>query len=264
MRTLYLQSWPSLAALILLTGCTQAPAPAPQPSTAPGRLTARTFNSGFPESHDTYNGMGAASNGKIYYVLSTESIDVGAQMYSFDPATGKIDRHGDLNDACGEGGKKMISQGKSHVNFVEHNNKLYFASHIGYYSIIDGMEKPGVPPAGYKPYPGGHFLAFDMASGKFEDFGLAPRREGIITMNMDTGRGRLYGITWPTGRFLRFDMAKKDLKDFGPISLDGENGKGARYRTLCRASGLLLLMTFFVNAVAELIRQRLRDRYKAV
>jgi hypothetical protein len=54
-------------------------------------------------------------------------------------------------------------------------------------------------------------------------------------MNVDTARGRMYGITWPVGHFLRLDLAKKDLKDFGPISLDGENGKGARYRTLCRS-----------------------------
>ena len=31
------------------------------------------------------------------------------------------------------------------------------------------MEKPGIPPPGYKRYPGGHFLAYDMRSGKFEN-----------------------------------------------------------------------------------------------
>ena len=54
---------------------------------------------------------------------------------------------------------------------MEANGKLYFATHIGYYSIIDGMEKTGMPPPGWKPYPGGHLLAYDMASGKFENFG---------------------------------------------------------------------------------------------
>ena len=32
------------------------------------KLTARTYNSGFPQGHDTYNGMGCASDGRIYYV----------------------------------------------------------------------------------------------------------------------------------------------------------------------------------------------------
>jgi len=47
---------------------------------------------------------------------------------------------GNLTEACGEKGRKTIVQGKSHVNFVESNGKLYFATHIGYYSLIDGMD----------------------------------------------------------------------------------------------------------------------------
>ncbi|MBN2270703.1 MAG: hypothetical protein JXN61_08820, partial [Sedimentisphaerales bacterium] len=107
--------------------------------------------------------------------------------------------------------------------------------HVGHYSIIDGMEKIGVPPEGYKPYPGGHLLAYDMTTGEFEDLAKAPRGEGILTTNMDTLRGRLYAITWPSGRFLRYDLASKELKDLGKISREGENGKGDDYRTLCRA-----------------------------
>ncbi|MFN3325815.1 MAG: hypothetical protein ACK5AZ_20145 [Bryobacteraceae bacterium] len=199
------------------------------------RLTARVFDSGFVQAHDTYNGISAASDGKIYYVLSTELHDVAARMYSFDPAESEIRFLGDLTEACGEKGMKAIAQGKSHVNFVEANGKLYFATHLGYYSIIDGMEKPGSPPPGFKPYRGGHFLAYDLKSGKFDDLALAPHGEGILSMTMDTKRGRLYGITWPTGYFLRYDLSSKELKDLGPVSMDGENGRGARYRTLCRS-----------------------------
>ncbi len=39
---------------------------------------------------------------------------------------------------------------------------------------------------------------------------------------------------------------------------------GTLYRTLFLAGALLFVMTFIVNTVAEVIRQRLRDRYKAV
>ncbi len=38
--------------------------PPASPPDAP-RLNARTWNSGFPQAHDTYNAMGAASDGKI-------------------------------------------------------------------------------------------------------------------------------------------------------------------------------------------------------
>jgi hypothetical protein len=202
---------------------------------AQARLVARIHDSGFDLAHDTYNGMGTASDGRIFYVLSSQSYKIGAQLYCYDPATDAIEHCGDVTEACGEKGKKTIVQGKSHVPFFERDGKLYFATHVGYYSIVDGMEKIGIPPEGWKPYPGGHFLAYDMVSKGFEDLGKAPRGEGILTMTMDTKRGRLYGLTWPAGHFLRYDLATKDLKDAGPVSREGENGKGQQYRTLCRS-----------------------------
>jgi len=199
------------------------------------KLTAKTYNSGFAIAHDTYNAISAASDGRIYYVLSSQSIDTGGQMYSFDPATGKVRHCGDLTEACGEKGLKTIVQGKSHVQFVESNGKLYFATHVGYYSMVDGMEKMGIPPAGYKAYPGGHILAYDLKTGKFEDLAIAPHQEGILTMNMDTKRGLIYCITWPTGYVFRYDVRKKELKEIGPLSGEGENGMGRSFRTLCRS-----------------------------
>jgi hypothetical protein len=199
------------------------------------RLVAHTYNSGFPEAHDTYNGMGRGSDGNIYYVLSSESIDVGAQMYCFEPKSKRITHLGDLTQACGEKGLNAIPQGKSHVNFVEADGKLYFASHVGVYTIIDGMEKMGVPPEGYKPYPGGHLLAYQLKAGKFVDLALAPEHEGILALNMDTNRGRLFGLTWPSGYFFRYDLATRNLKNFGKTCAEGENGKGGAYRTICRS-----------------------------
>jgi len=203
--------------------------------TGDDHLTARIFDSGFDLAHDTYNGTSTGSDGKIYYVLCSESHEIGAQMYSYDPETDKVKHLGDITEACGEKGKKTIVQGKSHVNFVEADRKLYFATHLGYYSLIDGMEKIGIPPEGFKPYPGGHFLSYDMVTGEFQDLAIAPDGEGILTMNMDTERGRIYGITWPKGLFITYDLKSKELKDLGPISRGGENGVGEEYRTLCRS-----------------------------
>ncbi len=215
--------------LTVLMGCnTQRPA-------AVEKLSAKAYDSGFAYAHDTYNGMGTASDGKIYYVLCSEKIDVAGQMYSYDPAADKVRHVGDLTEACGEKDKKVVAQGKVHVNFVEANGKLYFATHIGYYTIKEGMETVGVPTAGYQPYQGGHFVAYDMAKDKFEELGIAPHQEGILTMAMDTQRGRLYGITWPTGYFVRLDLADGKVRDLGPISGAGEFGRGKDYRTLCRS-----------------------------
>ena len=224
----------TLGAVLLLSACRQTP-PAASPPAANHSLTAAIIHSGFADGHDTYNGISCASDGRIYYVLSSEKPDVAAQMYVYDPRGGAVRHLGDLTEAAGEKGMNALSQGKSHVRFVEHQGKLYFATHLGYYSIIRGMEKTGIPPAGMKPYRGGHFLSYDMATGKYEDLALAPGGEGIITFNMDTLRGRLYGLTWPTGRLLRYDLAKREMKDLGPVSEQGEDGEGPTFRTICRA-----------------------------
>jgi hypothetical protein len=223
---------------LIMTGCrqvTRQEAEVPAVSTPDARLIAKVYNSGFRYAHDTYNGISSASDGKIYYVLSSQLIDVAGQMYSFDPKTGKIEHLGDLSEICGEKDMRVVAQGKSHVNFVESNGKLYFATHLGYYSITDGQEKTGVPDKGYKAYQGGHLIAFNMKNKTFEDLGIAPHNEGILTMNMDTARGLIYCLTWPTGYLLRYDVTKKEMKDLGPFTGKGEGGEGHDFRVICRS-----------------------------
>jgi hypothetical protein len=198
-------------------------------------LVARVHDSAFPDAHDTYNGIGAASDGRIYYVLSSEKHDVAAQMFVLDPAVGRPRHLADLDEAVGQKGRRAISQGKSHVNFVEAGGRLYFATHVGFYSIVDGMETMGVPPAGYSRYPGGHLLAYDLASGRTFDLATAPEQEGVLTMNVDGRRGRVYGLTWPSGIFFRHDIPSRETRTLGRFFEKGENGKGADYRTICRS-----------------------------
>lgn len=198
-------------------------------------LTATSYNSGFPLSHDTYNGISLASDGLIYYTLCSESINEGGRMYSFDPNTEEIRLCGDLTEACGEKELKAIPQGKNHVNFTESDGKLFFGTHIGYYNNVKGMEKMGTPPKGYNTYPGGHLLSYDLKSKQFEDLGIAPYREGVLSMNMDTKRRLIFGITWPSGYFFRYDLDRNEMKNLGRVSDKSEDGTGNDYRTLCRS-----------------------------
>ncbi len=199
------------------------------------KIIATIHNSGFEHSHDTYNGLSTASDGKVYYVLCSELMDVAGQMYSFDPATGKTEHLGDLTEMAGEKDMKVVAQGKSHVNFFESDGKLYFSTHLGYYSIINGMEMPGLPTGDYKPYRGGHLLVYDMKTKKGESLAIAPGGEGILTMTMDTKRGIIYGLTWPSANFFRYNVATKELKDLGPFTGKAESVKGTEYRVICRS-----------------------------
>ena len=76
------------------------------------KIIAKTYNSGFALGHDSYNAMGTGSDGKIYYVLSSDNIDQGAKMFCFDPETQQIKELGDLTEACGEKGSKAMPAGQ--------------------------------------------------------------------------------------------------------------------------------------------------------
>jgi len=202
-----------------------------------GQLIAKPYYSGFEIAHDTYNAISAASDGNIYYVLSSQPHDVAGQMYRYDPKLDKTSFVADLSEICGEKDKKVIAQGKSHVRFYESDSKLYFSTHIGYYEMIDGMEcLPVNAPEGYSLYTGGHFLSYNLKTGAFEDLAIAPHGEGVLTMTMDTARKQLYAITWPKGYFLHYDLNTKKLNNLGLVSAKGEGGKvGEDYRVLCRS-----------------------------
>jgi len=238
-----------------------------RPAPAERHLTARYFNSNFPLSHHSFHGIGAASDGRIYYVLSTAVHDTAAQLFSYDPGTDQIEHLGDLNEAVGEAGKRTIVQGKVHTPLFEWDGKLYFATHIGYYTLKGGRELVGEPPQGWKPYPGGHFVRFDLKTRQFEDLAKTEPEQGILAMTMDPVRGRLYGLTWPDGFFIYYDLRSRALRNLGRVSARGEAGFGAEYRTLCRAmvvdpdDGSVYLTT----ADGDILRYRYRaDRIEKV
>lgn len=217
---------------------TQSPSPAAaeMASSFSTSLRATRYYSGFPLAHDTYNALSYASDGKLYYVLSSDSSETGGKFYCFDPATETISFIGDLTELCGEDARKCVPQGKSHVEFYECDGKLYFGTHVGYYEIIDGMERmPENLPGGRGRYPGGHLLSYDMATGVVQELELIPG-EGILTMTLDAARGNIFLITWPSGNFIHYNIGKGTSRNLGRISANGEAGlPGDDYRVLCRS-----------------------------
>ncbi len=128
-----------------------------------------------------------------------------------------------------------VPQGKSHANFYEKDGKLYISTHVGVHgSVQDG--EVALTREGYEPYPGGHFLTYDLTSGEFEKLAMAPDNEGILTMTMDRDRGHLYAITWPKGYFIHYDVDAGELNNLGLVSGRGEAGTpGDDFRVLGRS-----------------------------
>ncbi|MEX2573455.1 MAG: hypothetical protein WD317_04120 [Balneolaceae bacterium] len=236
-RTTFLAAFAFMAAFLAGTGCEPAQNGRDQSSDPDEPLTAQYYYSGFDSTSNTYNSISTASDGRVYYVLSSGSMDKGGQAYVYDPETDQVEFLADLTEISGENEQNTIPQGKSHVNFFERNGRLYFATHLGVYEKINGIELiPQNLPDGYEPYPGGHFLSYDMETGEFEKLATAPGGEGIITMRMDQERGHIYGITWPSGYFLHYDVENGTLKNMGRISGRGEAGTpGDDFRVLPRS-----------------------------
>lgn len=201
------------------------------------KLIAKTFDSGFAQAHDSYNAITVASDGRVYYVLSSDKHDIAGRMYAYDPLTDSIMLLGDLTEICGEKGKRFISQGKSHVEFFEMDGKLYFSTHVGFYELIDGMDRlPVNAPEGYKLYNGGHILSYDMKTGEFEDLATIPGGEGVVSMTMDVERGNIYCISWPLGNFIHYNTGSRKMKQLGTVAGKGEAGTpGNDFRSLCRS-----------------------------
>lgn len=219
-------------------------------------LIARRIYSGFENSRRSYNAVSVASNGCIYYVLSSAALDKGAQMYGYDPARDLVSHLCDLTAAAGETAQRAIPQGKSHVRFVETDGKLYFATHVSYYDVTVGWERMGAPPAGYESYPGGHFLSYDLSSGLVQDISRPVAGQGIIAMAMDPLRRRLYGLTWPNGLLIIYDLGAGAVQ-IAPVFGDGEAGEGPAFSTICRAlvvgdSGNV----YFTLPTGEIVRYR--------
>ncbi|MFA7492096.1 MAG: hypothetical protein WCZ43_01055 [Proteiniphilum sp.] len=197
---------------------------------------AKRYFSGFEDAHETYNAISEASDGNIYYVLCSQKHDVASQLHKYNPNTDQTEFIADLSEVVGEKAQNYISQGKSHTEFYEVDGKLYFATHVGYYEMIDGAQQlPVNAPEGYKLYPGGHFLSYDLKTKEIKDLAMIPD-EGVLSMTMDKQGMHLYGISWPSGYFYHYDIRNNVLTNAGLISGLGERGKrGDDYRVLCRS-----------------------------
>jgi len=204
-------------------------------STPDVTLDARLHPSGFALADSNFYSLNLASDGRLYYTLSSHNIDTHGRVYRYDPAADKVERVCILGEVAGEVGLKALPQGKSHSPFFERNGILYFATHYGYFATTNKREEPAEVPEGYKPYPGGHLMSYDMTTGELRDLAKAPPEEGIITINMDVDRGRIYGLTWPKGHFLVYDADSGELRDLGAVCGGGEIGRGDQYFCLVRS-----------------------------
>lgn len=192
------------AALISLGAAGFSIADAPGVMYQDGPVRGRMVDAGFLRGETNYHAVQQASDGRVYFGIGSHAHGRSASLFRYDPRDGSVVLLGSMNTVTGEDGTKVFNQDKIHCDLYELDGKLYFSTQGGVYGGGD-----------YGPYPGGHFFSCDLSTGKIADLGIGPRGEGIITMAMDSRRGRLYGITWPGMLFLTYDIGSGTIRNFG-------------------------------------------------
>lgn len=209
----------------------------PTPVDARQRIEVDLFDPGYLAGDSNYHSLTIASDGNVYFTVNTHHPFGSARLFRFNPETEEVTLLGDVNTVLGEDVRKQVPHGKIHTPLFEHDGYLYFATHTSYY---DGNLPRMIPDDGRRPYPGGHFMRFNMESGSFEDLAhLGLASEGIITMALDPTSETLYGLTWPTGLLISYNLDEGQIRNWGAVHERGEWGRlPEEWDFICRRLGI--------------------------
>ena len=158
-----------------------------------------------------WQGIKIASDGNCYFGSSTHSKSHGAGFHKFDPRTYEVTMLAeDMTEICGESDiPGFPQQGKIHSDIVEHDGWLYFCTHLSNYW------KEGIDA-----YPGAHIIGYEMATGKFRDYGIPmPGYSIYAAIDVDPKYNKIYAFMTP--------FKKEDRKNDGChlYSIDIESGE---------------------------------------
>ncbi|MET0619884.1 MAG: hypothetical protein ABW056_06370 [Thermoanaerobaculia bacterium] len=166
-----------------------------------------------------WQGIRLASDGNVYFASSSHSAHHGASFFKYDTARGQITElvH-EITDICGED-VQTNPQGKIHSDIVEANGWLYMATHFA-------AEKPGA----YKTWTGAHALGYELATGKWRDYGvILPGHDSYSAIGVDPVRNYLY--VFLTGRsagqaayMYRINTVTGDKTNLGQVSAPSDGG----------------------------------------
>jgi len=180
-------------------------------------VTSFSMNKICKEWDGQWMGITVASDGNCYFGTSTHSRGHGAGFHQYNPETKKHTMIAeDMTMICGEA-ETDTQQGKIHSPIVESDGWLYFTTHLSNYW-----------PEGIEVYTGAHVVGYELASGKFRDFGVVKPRYSIYSaINVDTERKILYVFVAPFHEELikndgchlySIDITSGEKKDLGQIT----------------------------------------------
>lgn len=157
-----------------------------------------------------FQGIVAASDGKIYFGMSCHAPEHNGQFYSFDPQSEALRHINDLGAWCGETESvgAVNTHGKTHSNIYEAEGILYLSTTSGHFTADH-------------PYNGGHFLGYNLSTGECLD--LAHYRDlnggGLLTLVHEPLFRRLYAIHQRDCTLIYYDLESEEVVTLGTIQL---------------------------------------------
>lgn len=173
-----------------------------------------------------WQGIMVASDGNCYFSSSTHSKSAGAGFHKFDPRTYEVTvLSDDMTEVCGELGLPgHPQQGKIHSDIQECDGWLYFCTHLSNYW------KEGI-----QAYPGAHIIGYEMATGKFRDYGVPmPGYSIYAAIAVDKNAKKIYAFMTPFKpedranggcHLYSIDIETGEMKDLGMVV----KGKGCSF-----------------------------------
>ncbi len=183
-----------------------------------------------PGVDSAYNGLCAASDGRVYFALSTHRADVSAFLGCLDPERQTIEWSAPLSAVVGGDPRDARAHAKVHVPIEEVDGRLYFAT-------IAGDRAPGGPMA----FPGFRIMSVDPAGNSWIVHAAGPRGEGVISGCLDARRRVYHALTHPSGLYCRsaLDTGHLHVSPLAPGMSPGTRGAPRDPSTpVCRALGL--------------------------
>lgn len=174
-----------------------------------------------------WQGCMVASDGNCYFAASSHSDRHGAGFFRFNPRTKEFAVLAeDITTVCGLNPTNDVPHGKIHSPIVEAHGWIYLSTHLGLYTK-DGKER----------FSGSHILGYELATGKFRDFGvLRPRYTTYSAIGIDPERGWLYAYLIPMhrddivkdgSRLVRLDLRSGRVTDLGMVEPGGTDLSGS-------------------------------------
>jgi hypothetical protein len=232
---------------------------------AENALLAEVYKTGWFEGDCAYHAVLVASDGKVYFTVSSHAAQESAHLYAFDPAAKSVRLLWTVDQTVPKDGS--ITQGKIHSPLAEVGDELLLGTHDAWYYKDHTNPTTG---AVQRPYKGGYVIAVNKQTGKgrivaaplhdkpatawvmgAKELEPVPvEGQALITSICDTKSRQFYAVTWPSGIFLKVDIPTGKVSDYGPQyggaegvpkMIPGSDGKPARnpeYQSVQRTLGL--------------------------